>query len=417
MQEAVADRRWPGLLVRGVTAASERYPLVLAVLLGIILGGIHLVTGLLHAPAGDGASRYFALAGSEAEWIQDIARNGYHSTVPPAPSESMEISNVAFFPGYPMLVSGVMHGFDMEARKAFFWATQFGVTLFWTYLSAFLLRWRMAASTALVLVAAILLHPASATAVAGGDPLFLGLLLGLLYWSTREGGGAACMAMVHGMGLTLVKLLGVPALLAGLAGAKAGKRRGWRESIQNLERQLIVALVGVLGAVFFFGFCQARFGVWDLYLQTALPEWRNPAIYETVWQWQRYVPRDWAALRGATLSQWALYSLPWMAGVTVLLELWLGIRAFRLKRACLASLRTRLPLYLAALAVLAFGVAWTQGGEAFVRFHWLGFALWAAACCKTFDGVVATKWKQSPVILGVVGASVTLLVLAGAIWR
>lgn len=227
----------------------------------------------------------------------------------------------------------------------------------------------------------------------------------------RRGGGAACLAVVHGVGLTAVRLLGVPVLLAGLITAKAGKRRGWGQAVGNLERQAMTAMVGLLGAAFFFGFCQARFGQWDLYLQTAYPGWREAATYLAPLQWDLYFPTSWSALREAAHSSTgALYSVPWMFGGTLLLEGWLFISVYLLKAGNTTRLRMRLPLYLSAIAILYFGAAQmvALGDDGGLRTQLFAFTLWVLALWQAFSLVpTRTAWVRA-VILSVVGLFVAL---------
>jgi len=67
---------------------------------------VALAIGFAH-PASSLAQRYLSLVQHDSYWFANIIDRGYETTVPPIDHKEMEVSNVAFFPAYPLL-SGVV---------------------------------------------------------------------------------------------------------------------------------------------------------------------------------------------------------------------------------------------------------------------------------------------------------------------
>src|SRR5438128_1489788 len=63
---------------------------------------VALAIGLL-APEGDAGDRYRSLLQHDSYWFMNIVNNGYRTPVPPIEHKVMEVSNVAFFPAYPLI--------------------------------------------------------------------------------------------------------------------------------------------------------------------------------------------------------------------------------------------------------------------------------------------------------------------------
>ena len=58
-------------------------------------------------PEGSWGERYRTLVQHDSYWFANIIDRGYGTTVPPIQGKEMEVSNVAFFPAYPLLVSAL----------------------------------------------------------------------------------------------------------------------------------------------------------------------------------------------------------------------------------------------------------------------------------------------------------------------
>src|ERR1700736_3750649 len=64
-----------------------------------------LVAVCLLAPEGPFSYRYSTLIQHDGYWFMNIVNRGYPTTVPPINNKAMEVSNVAFFPAYPVLAT------------------------------------------------------------------------------------------------------------------------------------------------------------------------------------------------------------------------------------------------------------------------------------------------------------------------
>lgn len=82
----------------------SRHPSLLCLALGLLvtLGQVALAVGLAQ-PGNSLRDRYFTLVQHDSYWFANIVDRGYGTTFPPADHKAMEISNVAFFPAYPLL--------------------------------------------------------------------------------------------------------------------------------------------------------------------------------------------------------------------------------------------------------------------------------------------------------------------------
>src|ERR1044071_8331520 len=64
----------------------------------------------LLAPEKPISDRYSALVQHDSYWFMNIIDRGYQTTVPPIDHKVMEVSNVAFFPAYPLFVAALRYG-------------------------------------------------------------------------------------------------------------------------------------------------------------------------------------------------------------------------------------------------------------------------------------------------------------------
>src|SRR5262245_17610290 len=84
--------------------------------------GFQVALALLAAGNPDIPKAYRALLQWDSRWYESIA-DGYHSVIPPV-AERPERSNVAFFPGYPLLARALARAFGLESGVALLLAAQ-----------------------------------------------------------------------------------------------------------------------------------------------------------------------------------------------------------------------------------------------------------------------------------------------------
>src|SRR5437764_13830036 len=86
-------------------------------LMGLVVTVAQLaIAVLLLAPEGTFSYRYSSLVQHDGFWFENIVDRGYQTIVPPINHKVMEVSNVAFFPGYPVLASVVQLVFRVESE-------------------------------------------------------------------------------------------------------------------------------------------------------------------------------------------------------------------------------------------------------------------------------------------------------------
>src|SRR2546430_111816 len=252
-----------------------------------------LVAVLLLAPEGQLAYRYKSWVKHDGYWFANIIDRGYQTIVPPINHKVMEVSNVAFFPAYPVLASLVRSIFRVETETALLIAAQIAAWGFWTYFFLFCQRWKLSMSLCFFGALAILAHPAAFFLVAGySESLFLMALVGFIYWSNAEGRGAKILAALHGMAMSATRIVGVPC--AAYPVVRDFFKKGWtalrdpRGWFRNYGSAIAVTLAAIFGAIFFFVYCQWRWGCWDMYMLTQSAGWNIEPDYLAVFRPSNY---------------------------------------------------------------------------------------------------------------------------------
>jgi hypothetical protein len=237
-----------------------------ALALAITIGQIGLACLLSgQARLADGYARLFSW---DSGCYGHIVDHGY---LVPEHLTQKDNGNVAFFPGYPLFAGLLRYVLGLTTPRSLLLAAQLGCWAFWTYFLLFLRRWQAPIGLTALAVLLVVLHPASFFLVAAySEPLFLASLLGFLYWADKDSLVARTLASAHGFVMTATRLVGLPLVVAPLCMLWLGRGPDrWRRIIPR-------ALVGVaasLGALAYFGYCQYRFGAWDIYMQAEAIGW------------------------------------------------------------------------------------------------------------------------------------------------
>src|SRR6201984_2066514 len=222
---------------------------------GLLLTLIQLVVAVfLLAPEGPLSYRYTSLVQHDGYWFANIIDRGYQTIVPPINHKVMEVSNVAFFPAYPVLAGLFRSVFPVETETALLIVAQLAAWGFWTYFFLFCQRWKL--STTLRFFGALLIgaHPAAFFLIAGySESLFLMALLGFIYWSSGEGRAAKILAAVQGIVMSATRIVGIPCAVFPVV--RDIFRNGWsalrdpRHWVQNYGSALAVMIVAGFGGV------------------------------------------------------------------------------------------------------------------------------------------------------------------------
>ena len=284
--------------ISSALSVSEVKPSVSAVTkamfaaLSVTLLQIVVAVGLL-APNGPPEYRYQTLVQHDSYWFMNIMDRGYQTTVPPINHKVMEVSNVAFFPAYPLLAGALQTVLDLDPANALLFVAQAAAFGFWCYFFLFCERWKLPTSVRWLGALAIVAHPAAFFLVAGySESLFLMALMGFLYWSSAEGRRARFLAAVHGIVMSATRIVGIPCAVAPVLQRFAGD--SWRAILHPFawlrenRGTVAVAAVSVTGAAAFFIYCQLRWGHWDIYMLTQSAGWAIEPDYLAVFRPSSY---------------------------------------------------------------------------------------------------------------------------------
>ena len=263
-------------------------------LMGLVVTAAQLaVAVLLLAPEGPISFRYASLVQHDGYWFENIVDRGYQTIVPPINHKVMEVSNVAFFPAYPVLAKILRSVVPIETETALLIVAQLAAWGFWTYFFLFCRRWKLPSMLAFFGGLVIAAHPAAFFLVAGySESLFLMALLGFMYWSSAEGRSAKVLAGLHGIVMSATRIVGIPC--AAFPVVRDLFRKGWstfrdpRRWFQNYGGAIGVMMVAILGAVSFFIYCQVRWGRWDMYMLTQTAGWDIEPDYFAVFRPSNY---------------------------------------------------------------------------------------------------------------------------------
>lgn len=256
----------------------NRFPLrPITMALCVTIAQISVALFLL-APDGPFADRYGTLVQHDSYWFMNIVNRGYGTTVPPIGYKTMEISNVAFFPAYPAVAALVHYVFRFNTTNALLITAQTAAFGFWSYFFLCCQRWNISPLLQFFGALSILAHPAAFFLVAGySESLFLMTLVGFIYWSTNDGRTAKVLAAIHGIVMSATRIVGLPC--AAFPVVRSLVAREWRRLhapwswLRQYGNAIGLTLVAMLGGLLFFGYCQLRWGNWNLYMLTQAAGW------------------------------------------------------------------------------------------------------------------------------------------------
>jgi len=346
-----APATWP--------SAWSRYVLQPAIIgLGLTLAQVLFVT--LLAGRGSLAEGYRSLCCWDGRHYEDIATQGYHSTVPPTIAthpDDLHASNVAFFPGYPLVAGIVGRATGWPPAIALLVTSQAAAWGFWASLWWFFARWKVAPRVAVLATAAVLAHPAAFyLVVAYSESLFLVATMVFLFFSSTRLPSRSWLAVPWGVLMTATRLAGLPlAACPVIAACFADQSR--RQRAHNALQAALVAVAASLGGLGFLAYCQWRFGAWNLYFETQRLGWHVGAD-------------PWWLLRPSSYTFWASLTydnVVWpddlsrlFVPVTLLATGGIALWEIRAARSNSTHWRERIVFYLAAWVIFglhAMGVS------------------------------------------------------------
>lgn len=319
-----------------------------AIAIGLLLTSVQLFGAILIAPARTGTAAYSRLCQWDcSDWYAKIAREGYHSVVPPV-SQDAKRSNVAFFPGYPYLARTLYLVFGLKPVFALLLVAQISAVVFWAAFWRLLRRWRISTWIAGGAVLAVAAHPAALFLVAGySESLFLAaLLLFILYAPPRS--ATTVKASLAGFAMSATRIVGVPVASFPIVNelVQGARGRGRRFAVNRLLPPLAASVAAGCGALAFFAYCRFYFGSYDLYFQTQKIGWHVVPDYGAIFKWRDF--HYFFRIDGVATVASAV-------GFVVLAELEVAMACFR--KGGKTGFRRRLPVYFTALLLFIFTVS------------------------------------------------------------
>ncbi len=216
-------------------------------------------------------SSFIRIIQRDSHWYVSIARRGYQFMG--TESITTETSNVAFFPGYPLLVDWTSQLLSISLELSLYIVAQLACWIFWIYMILFFQRWQIPTFFRILGTVCILVYPSSFYMVVGyTESLFIASLLGFLYWlNTWDRWGQLLIAAAHGCVMTATRIVGLPLalipgalhLLLSLFQRNSDRPPVWKQ----IRSTLIPSGIAVMGGLGFFLFCQLSFGDWNLYME------------------------------------------------------------------------------------------------------------------------------------------------------
>ena len=366
--------RWSSFCDYQLMTRLRRFIAPLLAGLAVTLVQLAMAVCLL-APQEPVTERYSALIQHDSYWFMNIIDRGYQTIVPPIDHKVMEVSNVAFFPAYPVIAAMLRRTFNMSTGTALLITAQLAAWGFWTYLFLFWRRWKVARSLQICGALLILANPAAFFLVAAySESLFLMALLGFIYWSTAEGRTARVLAVMHGVVMSATRIVGI--VCAAFPLVRSAFETGWRgllkprKWLRENRAAIVLTFVAALGAIAFFVLCQLRWGHWDLYMLTQAAGWGIVPDYLAVVRPESYrwlVP----ALNNPTeMSQLSMTLGAMLFVVIAVCEVLPGIR----RR---AGLPIRAGIYFCAAAIYYLSVSGVAcvDMESMLRYEFSAYAL------------------------------------------
>ncbi len=248
---------------------------------------------LLLAPEGPLSYRYSTLVQHDSYWFMNIIDRGYGTPVPPINQKVMEVSNVAFFPGYPAIAALLHYGFHLATSNALLIAAQIAAWGFWSYFFLFCQRWNVSPSLQFFGALSILAHPAAFFLIAAySESLFLLALMGFIYWTSIDSRTPKFLGAIHGILMCSTRIVGIPCAAFPLV--RSIVANGWEGLRQPTTwfrvyvRAAALMVVATSGALAFFAYCQLRWGNWNLYMLTQAAGWGIVPDYLAVFKPSSY---------------------------------------------------------------------------------------------------------------------------------
>ncbi len=246
-----------------------------AIIIALFIGFLHIVFVLIASgKLANLPSAYHSLFQWDGKHYENIVNNGYYAKRlewPILRNPFNEKTNVAFFPGYPLLATVLKIVLPLRTNTILILTSQIAFVVLLTYL--FLILQRFGLSFIERIAGALLLvsFPAAFFLVCSlSEAVLLASVAGYLYWITRKA-NFSIMAIAHGIIMTGTKIFGIPMVVLPVITSLMRKKSAL------VKKQMVTALFALTGVANFLLFCQISFGHWNLYFAVQEASWNiNP---------------------------------------------------------------------------------------------------------------------------------------------
>lgn len=247
-------------------------------LFGYIVWALYLCVVILLANGNGFQERFFRLFNWDSYWYSSIVEFGYHTTIPPTPQKP-DISNVAFFPGYPYTARVIHLIFEISSNRALLFASNFYGILFFSNFFFCSRALKFSFGQSLFCLAVILCFPTSFYLLSAySESMFMAGIFGFaaawIRYADSGKFGVLIYGALMGMLMTSSRITGlavafVPFVYESLIVANARFFRESQTKVSFLSKNLVLSLlfggVASLGAAAFYAFCFGKWGHWNLY--------------------------------------------------------------------------------------------------------------------------------------------------------
>lgn len=261
--------------------------------MGGFITALQLALVFYLSPVHRPAETYANLCHWDCAWYSSIVREGYHSPVPPV-AQKAEVSNVAFFPGFPILGRAAYLTLGIKPELVLVVIAQIFAVLFWAALWMTLRSWSISNKGSLLVMIATLAHPAIFFLIAGySESLFLATLL-LFILSSRlslkdRAGEPSLLGTASGFMMSATRIVGIPvSIFPMLNGFSKTIFRRKPFSSKTFVRTALASFLASLGAVAFLVYCKIKYGIFDLYMETQRIGWGIVPDYGAILKWKEF---------------------------------------------------------------------------------------------------------------------------------
>ncbi len=250
-----------------------RWTIILALLIGLL----HLAFVIISSnKLANFPFAYHSLFQWDGKHYKGIMDKGYYAKNLEWPLQRNafdEKTNVAFFPGYPLLASGLKTILLLQTDIILILTSQIAFVILLLYTLLILEEFGLSFIERVIGVLLFISYPTAFFLVSSlPEAVLLGSMAGYLYW-TRKKGNFSVIAIVHGIIMTGTKVFGIPMVIIPVIASLV------RRNFAVAKKQAITVLLSLIGAISFLIYCQLSFGHWNLYFAVQKSGWNIDPQY------------------------------------------------------------------------------------------------------------------------------------------